>query len=256
LSESDELYHSADYRTISKKIFNMNSFFKKIYTPYKILTPFQLLKPFFGSKNFEMNLRELSHSLLIIDEIHSYEPNIIGMTVATLQILTSEFKADVLLMFATTPNFLREMMQDELELENQIGLAPAELDLYSRHRIFVLKGNVFDYLDQILEDARSKRVLIVCNTVDSREVLVSFSFFSFNARTSPIETIKGHRIREDSRKLQELTILFSREEKYRYASKRESEGTCWVLLENGESHQHDEGMVSGDRSRSVRCTTC
>lgn len=177
LSTTDEDYSDVDYKTIANKISSMRSFSRKIYAPYKILTPFQILKPFFGSKNFEMNFCEFYNSLLIIDEIHSYEPNITGMIIGILQKLISTYEAKVLIMSATVPSFLIQLLTQELTIENRIDLDKKELDKFSRHRIFILSGTVLDYIDKILEDAENgKRVLVVCNTVARAQEV--FSFFS------------------------------------------------------------------------------
>jgi CRISPR-associated endonuclease/helicase Cas3 len=177
LSETDEDYSNTDYKTIARKISNMKSFSKKIYTPYKILTPFQILKPFFGSKNFEMNFCEFYRSLLIVDEIHSYEPNITGMIVGVLQELESEYGARILLMSATVPQFLANVLTRELDIKNKINFDNTKLDEFSRHRIFVLNGTILDYINEIKKSVKTgKKILIVCNTVVRAQEV--FSFFS------------------------------------------------------------------------------
>lgn len=166
LSETYEDYQHVDYKTIASRVSSMKSFSKKIYTPYKVLTPFQLLKPFFGSRNFEMNFSEFYRSLLIIDEIHTYEPNITGMIIGVLQTLLSKFEARVLLMSATIPSFLHRLLKEELKIRNDIYLNKSELDKFSRHCIFFLNGTIFDHIDKIIEDSEAgKKVLVVCNTV-------------------------------------------------------------------------------------------
>lgn len=166
LSVLDENSNNLDYRTLAKRIANMKSFSKKIYAPYKILTPFQILKPFFGCKNFEMNFCEFYNSLIIVDEIHTYEPNIVGMLVGILQKLTEQYNAKFFLMSATVPTYLVDMLKERLPIERMITLNKNELDIYTRHRVFILDGTVFNHIDTILTDVEEgKRVLIVCNTV-------------------------------------------------------------------------------------------
>jgi CRISPR-associated endonuclease/helicase Cas3 len=174
ISETDEDYYNTDYKTIARKISNMKSFSRKIYSPYKILTPFQILKPFFGSKNFEMNFCEFYGSLLIVDEIHSYEPNIAGMIVGVLQELLSGYRARVLLMSATIPQFLADVITGDLNIKNKISLDNAKLDQFSRHRIFVLNGTILDHIDKIKKSVvTGRRILIVCNTVDRAQEVFS-----------------------------------------------------------------------------------
>lgn len=166
LSVLDENSPHLDYKILAARIANMKSFSKKIYAPYKILTPFQILKPFFGCKNFEMGLCEFYNSLLIIDEIHTYEPHITGMLVGILQMLKKQYNAKFLVMSATFPSFLIKIMGEKLTIKRMIVLNRAELDMYTRHQIFILDGDVFEYIDNILKDAKEgKKVLVVCNTV-------------------------------------------------------------------------------------------
>jgi CRISPR-associated endonuclease/helicase Cas3 len=166
LSLFDEDSSNLDYKTIAKRIANMKSFSKKIYAPYKILTPFQILRPFFGCKNFEMNFCEFYNSLIIVDEIHTYEPNIAGMLVGILQKLTEKYNAKFFLMSATVPTLVSDMLMVRLPIGKMITLSRNELDAYTRHRVFILEGNVFNHIGAILKDIKEgKNVLIVCNTV-------------------------------------------------------------------------------------------
>ncbi|WP_456419278.1 hypothetical protein [Methanocaldococcus infernus] len=57
----------------------------------KVLTSFQIMKAFFGVGFYEMELSELAKSLLIFDEIHVYEPNIIGIILGMLDILVNGY---------------------------------------------------------------------------------------------------------------------------------------------------------------------
>lgn len=164
-SEMMEEY-TTDYNDLARRIRNAKSFSKKIYAPYKVLTPFQILKPVFGCKHFEMNLCEFYDSLIIVDEIHTYEPNIAGMLVGILQMLIHKYGAHVILMSATVPTFLRQWLQHELQIETIIELDDSETDRYSRHRVIILDGTILDHIPEMLKDIEEgKRVLIVCNTV-------------------------------------------------------------------------------------------
>lgn len=165
-SELDEKYSTYDYDKLRNKVRNMLSFSKKIYSPYKILTPFQILKPFFGIKNFEMNFCELFNSLFIIDEIHSYEPNITGFIAGVLKILNEEFRARFIIMSATIPTFINQELRNHVAVNNTITLEPSQLDEFTRHKIYLIEGDILSYLKNIINEAKKdKKILIICNTV-------------------------------------------------------------------------------------------
>ncbi|WP_202320535.1 CRISPR-associated helicase Cas3' [Archaeoglobus neptunius] len=101
------LYSSAlEYKRLS-------SLYQKIYTPLKVTTPFQIMKSFFGVGFFEMSFTELIGSLLIFDEIHAYEPNVLGIILAILEAL-KDYKTKSLVMTATLPDFLEKLIKDVL----------------------------------------------------------------------------------------------------------------------------------------------
>lgn len=152
----------------------LTSLYKKIYTPLKVLTPFQVMKAFFGVGFFEMQISELTKSLLIFDEIHAYEENILGIILAMLDILTNEYGSKALIMSATLPSFLENIFKDalnpvEIKMENE------DPDDFTRHKIKIIDGEITDILPklkkknnniQFEKEILEKPVLIVCNTVD------------------------------------------------------------------------------------------
>ncbi|NPA62794.1 MAG: CRISPR-associated helicase Cas3' [Methanococci archaeon] len=152
----------------------LTSLYGKIYSPVKVLTPFQIMKGFFGVGFYEMELTELAKSLLIFDEIHAYEPNITGIILGMLEILTNDYKAKALIMSATMPTFLEELFKELLNPE-EIKMEEENIDDFTRHRVRIVDGNIFDILNE-LEDfgdycsfnnyTLEKPVLIACNTVD------------------------------------------------------------------------------------------
>ena len=160
-SSSNYYLYSSGYE--HKKLTNL---FKKIYSPIKVLTPFQIMKGFFGVGFFEMTLSELSKSLLVFDEIHAYDENITGILLAMLEILKSEYGAKILLMSATMPTFLKELFEEAVS-PKELKLTKDGLDKYTRHRVNIIDGSIFDVVDSLEKnDYFEKPLLITCNTVD------------------------------------------------------------------------------------------
>ena len=158
------------YKSLSedsdKKVKDIQNLTKKIYRPYKILTPFQIIKYFFGVKGFEMGLSELSNSLIIIDEIHAYDPRVTSLMLECLKFLKNRFNSDIFIMSATLPTFLKDLFSQELSITSIISLEKEELDSFTRHKVNVIDGFIEDYVENILNDiTEGKKVLVVCNTV-------------------------------------------------------------------------------------------
>ena len=166
------LYSSSlDYKRLS-------SAYRKIYSPLKVTTPFQLMKSLFGVGFFEMGLTEIKNSLLIFDEIHAYDDNVLGIILAMIDKFVNEYDSKVLVMSATLPTFLEELFEDIIN-PTKLQLKEENPDDFTRHRINIIDGDVYGIVD-ILENEKGrytykkeksfsfeKPLLIVCNTVDT-----------------------------------------------------------------------------------------
>ncbi len=145
----------------------LSSLYHKIFTPLKVTTPFQIMKAFFGVGFFEMTLSELENALLIFDEIHVYEPNILGIIIAMLEIL-KEHSIKALIMSATLPDFIEELF---IELLNpkKIEVPSNEADYFTRHRIKIVDGEIEENIQNFADKFKNGNLtpaLITCNTVD------------------------------------------------------------------------------------------
>ncbi|NWF94534.1 MAG: CRISPR-associated helicase Cas3' [Candidatus Thorarchaeota archaeon] len=138
---------------------------RQVYSPVKVTTPFQPLKSIFGMRGYEKGLVDLSHSCIVVDEIHSYDPHVMALILVMLNI-ARQYGARVLLMSATLPAFVIAMLQ------NGIGIPPGNThiytqeDDYSRHRLRLIEGSMSDHMDMIAEKSKERRTLVVCNTVN------------------------------------------------------------------------------------------
>jgi len=147
-----------------KEIKNIS---KKIYSPYKVMTPFQCLKHFFSLKGYEMGLLEMYKGRFIFDEIHAYDARTTGLIVAICEYLKEENDANILIMSATMPDFLKNIFLNSLQIENEIAMDSKELSQYLRHKCQILEGDLFDSIDLIVKILRDgEKVLVVCNTVN------------------------------------------------------------------------------------------
>ncbi|WP_461864472.1 CRISPR-associated helicase Cas3' [Thermococcus sp.] len=149
----------------------LSSLYRKIYTPLKVTTPFQLMKAFFGVGFHEMLKTELAGSLLIFDEIHAYEPNILGIILAMLEEI-DKLKAKAMVMTATLPDFLEDLLEETLPFKG-LETPPEEADQFTRHRVHIVEEGI-DSIGDLLHELElymkvqktSKPTLIACNSVD------------------------------------------------------------------------------------------
>jgi CRISPR-associated endonuclease/helicase Cas3 len=157
---------SESYTTARDKAKAIKDLTRKIYRPYKILTPFQILKSFFGLRGFEKQLSEMTGGLFILDEIHAYDAHTTALILEMLKILKQEYGANLFIMSATLPEFIRELFSENLEIDVKIAMDKTNLKEYTRHRVEILPGTIMDNLGRIKADLYDKkRVLVVCNTV-------------------------------------------------------------------------------------------
>lgn len=155
-----KMFYDGDFR-------GLHNLSKKIYSPYKVMTPFQILKHFFSLKGYEMGLLEMYRGRFIFDEIHSYDAKTAGLILSMCEYLIEENDAEILIMSATMPSFLKNMFVDNLHIENEMVMDKKELSKYLRHQCKIIDGDILENIDLIIKRLQNKeKVLVVCNTVN------------------------------------------------------------------------------------------
>lgn len=103
----------------------------------------------------------MRYSKIVIDEIQSYSPYIIAKLLCGLKLI-SIASGRFALITATLPPFITEEMHKLKIKFNEPQRFTIDDKL--RHKISILETDDFDF-EKILEDAKRKKVLIICNTV-------------------------------------------------------------------------------------------
>lgn len=151
---------------IRKQIDN----FKSMITPVKVVTPFQLLKCMFGLKGFEKNIFEWSGGYFILDEIHAYDAITFAQIIVLLHFATKTLGVKVHVMTATLPSFMQRELAAVINSHIYITANKSLYKAFTRHRVIVEKGRLYDNLSYIQRSIdEGKRVLVVCNTVDAAQ---------------------------------------------------------------------------------------
>ena len=145
---------------------------KKLSYPFTVCTIDQLFYFVFKSLGTEIFPATLKYSKIIIDEIQSYTPEITAFILYGLKVI-NDLGGQFCIMTATLPPIIKELMEREnIKFETPqifIKKDKNENDI-KRHFIKFIEFEEseekkdFNY-NEILEKAKNKKVLIICNTV-------------------------------------------------------------------------------------------
>lgn len=154
--EIKEDYPEKEYAFIDK------AFFKNV----TVCTVDQILTQGFNLGFWEVKTFHQFHSRIIIDEIHLYEPYTLGLIIASIRYLQSEFNAKFYIMTATMPSKLKLLLQKNLNLPAFI----ADTELLDKARnTFEIYNKSFEQMKPKIQKTieAGKKVLLVLNMVDS-----------------------------------------------------------------------------------------
>jgi CRISPR-associated endonuclease/helicase Cas3 len=151
----------------------VSSLARELYHSIRVTTPHQILRVALQGKGWELGLLEFPNACFVFDEIHVFEPLLIGLTIATAKWLKS-LGARVLFASATIPRFMERILLEELKIPASNIISPnpklsgdKEVCNKIRHRIEVRAGSLIDRLPEVLReiDESNETALIVCNHV-------------------------------------------------------------------------------------------
>lgn len=138
------------------------------HAPVQVFSPYQMLKAMFRLKGYEGMLADFHGAAFIFDEVHAYEPGRLAMIVEMARHLRARYDARFLVMSATFPSLIRDVLNDALG-QPTIIQADAELyRAYCRHHLHVREGELFDEVNwrAVVAAARQGRSVLICvNTV-------------------------------------------------------------------------------------------
>lgn len=140
---------------------------KKLSAPLTVCTIDQILKFAYKYNGSELSLATLSYSKLVIDEIQTYSPELLGTIIYSLKMIT-RLGGKFSIITATFPKMLRKLFKKENIICKYSP--PFYGDVHNRHRIAFCNGKEFDF-EKIIEDNKAKKVLIIVNTVTRAQIL-------------------------------------------------------------------------------------
>lgn len=128
---------------------NMLFFTRELVFPVRLSTPHQLIKLALMGKGWEMALNDLQGALVIVDEFHTYDAFLTGMSMAVFNFLKKEFNVRFLFMSATIPAFLEEKLKQDLNVQHIKTIRPDEnyesdrqIMGRVRHKLYCIDGRI------------------------------------------------------------------------------------------------------------------
>lgn len=149
---------------------------REIWFPIRVCTPHQVLRYMLRGKGWEAMLAEFPNACFIFDEVHAYDPRVVGLTLATARLVTN-WGARCLFLSATFPSFLQDLTRKAL---GQIPLivpsnhleGDKEILDKKRHVLEICNGSLVENLEGVIDAVESgPSTLIVCNHVRTAQTI-------------------------------------------------------------------------------------
>lgn len=206
LEDDSEITSRLDNQNIAKILAGLAH---EIWFPIRVCTPHQILRYTLRGKGWEYMLAEFPNACFIFDEIHAYDPRVVGLTLRSAK-LVNDWGARCLFISATLPSFLRKLIINNVGDMSFIEPNSAEkedkeiLDK-KRHNISVIDGSIQDNLEIIIQAInKSPSTLIVCNHVKTSQYIYSILKEKFSSEN--IKLLHSRFNQEDRNRIEDEII--------------------------------------------------
>lgn len=125
----------------------------------------QILKFPFKFRGYEKYYATLAHSCVIIDEIQAYSPWIVAVIIKSLEML-HKIGGKFMVMTATLPKIYLDSLKEKGIIDDSCVIETFSDDTFLRHRFEVRHTSIFENTEQIISAGKSKKVLVIVNTVN------------------------------------------------------------------------------------------
>lgn len=181
-----------DYNGYNYKMKEMSAFLYPITTT----TVDQLLFSLFHSSQWETRNDALQNSLIIIDEVHAYDPYTLGLIIEAMKMAGQRSRFCV--MSATLPDIIKQTIGEKSR--RKFSFVPdEEFDNRTKLIINIEDELIDDCIDQVISSfLKGKKVLVIVNTVGK----------SIDLYNSIIERLEVTRAIEHLGKIEKRVMLF------------------------------------------------
>lgn len=140
-----------------EKIEQSRNLYQKITT----CTIDQIFPFVFKYRGYEKMYATLSYSKVIIDEIQAYSPEIVAIILKGLQMINN-LGGKFMVMTATLPRIYKEKLEEMgIEFEYAEFIKDTE-----RHKIKLLDKKINEDIEDIYEESKNKKTLVIVNTIN------------------------------------------------------------------------------------------
>ncbi|MCL1632490.1 CRISPR-associated helicase Cas3' [Sporolactobacillus sp. CPB3-1] len=169
----------------------------------------QILKFPFLFLGYEKYYATMAYSAVIIDEIQAYDPKIVAVLIRALEMI-HQIGGCFLIMTATLPRiYLEEMFNRGIISQKDVVMKTFyDPVLASRHKPFLVHEPIEFGLSSILESGKTKKILIICNTV--RKAIDLYN--SLRSHAKKIHLLHAHYIQKHRNMLEKAIQRFDKEE--------------------------------------------
>lgn len=158
------ILHGDCYKLYDNDLANYHNARNLAY-PLTVCTIDQIFKFAYKALGTEHLLATLKYSKVIIDELQAYSPDMLATIITALKYI-HKIGGKFAIITATLPQFiLDELSTCNIKYKRFIG------NINNRHKIMIHEDDMLNDLDNILEDAKTKKALVICNTVNSAQKL-------------------------------------------------------------------------------------
>lgn len=140
-----------------EKIDQARNLYEKITT----CTIDQVFSFVFKYRGYEKIYATLSYSKVVIDEIQAYSPEIVAVILKGLQMINN-LNGKFMVMTATLPRIYKEKL-DEMGIKFEYNEFIKDT---VRHKIQLVDSGIDQDIEEIKENAKNKKVLIIVNTIN------------------------------------------------------------------------------------------
>ena len=125
----------------------------------------QIFKFPFMYRGYEKEFATLAYSKVVIDEIQAYSPEICAVLIKGIEMI-HKIGGKFMIMTATMPTIYENELKKRGVFDDNLATGTFNIDII-RHNVKVEEMSLHENLNQIVEEGKSKKVLVIVNTVKS-----------------------------------------------------------------------------------------
>lgn len=125
----------------------------------------QIFKFPFMYRGYEKEFATLAYSKVVIDEIQAYSPEICAVLIKGIEMI-HKIGGKFMIMTATMPTIYENELKKRGVFDDNLAIGTFNTDII-RHNVKVEEMSLHENLNQIVEEGKDKKVLVIVNTVKS-----------------------------------------------------------------------------------------